>query len=66
MLLRAAKDFNINLEESWMVGDSESDIKAGRAAGCRTALVGGEDYGQDVTVVSVADFVEHFVKESFV
>ena len=66
MLLRAAKDFNINLEESWMVGDSESDIKAGRAAGCRTALVGGEDYGQDVTVVSVADFVEHYVKESFV
>ena len=66
MLLCAEKDFNINLEESWMVGDRESDIKAGRAAGCRTALVGGEDYGQDVTVVSVADFVEHFVKESFV
>lgn len=64
MLLRAAKDFNINLEESWMVGDSESDIKAGRAAGCRTALVGWEDYGQDVTVASVADFVEHFVKGS--
>ena len=41
MLLCAEKDFNINLEESWMVGDRESDIKAGRAAGCRTALVGG-------------------------
>ena len=66
MLLCAEKDFNINLEDSWMVGDRESDIKAVRAAGCRTALVGGEDYGQDVTVVSVADFVEHFVKESFV
>ena len=64
MLLCAEKDFNINLEESWMVGDRESDIKAGRAAGCRTALVGGEDYGQDVTVASVADFVEHFVKGS--
>ena len=64
MLLCAEKDFNINLEESWMVGDRESDIKAGRAAGCRTALVGWEDYGQDVTVASVADFVEHFVKGS--
>ncbi len=64
MLLCAAKDFNINLEESWMVGDRESDIKAGRAAGCKTALVGWEDYGQDVTVASVADFVEHFVKGS--
>ena len=64
MLLCAAKNFNINLEESWMVGDRESDIKAGRAAGCKTALVGWEDYGQDVTVASVADFVEHFVKGS--
>ena len=64
MLLCAEKDFNINLEESWMVGDRESDIKAGRAAGCKTALVGWEDYGQDVTVASVADFVEHFVKGS--
>ena len=64
MLLCAEKDFNINLEESWMVGDRESDIKAGRAAGCRTALVGWEDYGQDVTVASVGDFVEHFVKGS--
>ena len=64
MLLCAEKDFNINLEESWMVGDRESDIKAGRAAGCKTALVGWEDYGHDVTVASVADFVEHFVKGS--
>ena len=36
LLLRAAEDFNIDLSASWMVGDSESDIKAGLAAGCRT------------------------------
>ena len=38
LLLRAAEDFNIDLGRSWMIGDSESDIRAGEAAGCRTAL----------------------------
>lgn len=61
LLLRAAQDMNISLEESWMVGDSENDIKAGKAAGCRTALVGRGDYGQDVTASSLADFVWHFL-----
>ena len=35
LLLKAAEDYNIDLAASWMVGDSESDILAGRAAGCR-------------------------------
>lgn len=39
MLLRAARDFNIDLSASWMIGDSEADVKAGEAAGCRTILV---------------------------
>lgn len=41
MLLQAAKDFNIDLSQSWMVGDSEIDVQAGEAAGCRTVLVDG-------------------------
>lgn len=63
MLSCAAEDFNINLEESWMVGDGENDIRAGKAAGCKTALIGEGNYGQDVTVASVADFVGRFIKE---
>jgi len=39
MLLDAAKEFNIDLKKSWMVGDSDRDIKAGKAAGCRTIAV---------------------------
>lgn len=39
MLLKAARHFQIDLSQSWMVGDSCSDIKAGAAAGCRTALI---------------------------
>lgn len=58
MLLRAAKDFNIDLQKSYMVGDSESDILAGKAAGCKTVLIGEDDYGQDYTTNSLLAFVE--------
>ena len=39
MLIEAAKDFNIDLENSWMIGDRESDRVAGEAAGCRTKVI---------------------------
>ena len=48
MLIRAAEDFNIDLSNSWMIGDGENDIKAGKAAGCKTALIGKGEYGQDM------------------
>lgn len=62
MLLKAAQDFNIDLAQSWMVGDGENDIKAGQNAGCRTALVGNGAYGQTVTVSSLKNFVEQYLK----
>jgi D-glycero-D-manno-heptose 1,7-bisphosphate phosphatase len=40
LILRLAADLDLDLERSWMIGDSASDILAGKAAGCRTALVG--------------------------
>ena len=58
MLLKAAEDFNIDLSQSWMIGDGENDVKAGKAAGCKTALIGQEDFGQDVTVDNIKEFVE--------
>ncbi len=39
MFYKAAKDFNIDLSESWMIGDSERDILAGINAGCKTVGV---------------------------
>lgn len=39
MLLDGAAELGIDLAESWMVGDTDADIGAGRAAGCRTVLV---------------------------
>lgn len=44
MILQAAKDFNIDLSNSWMLGDSETDVLAGQAAGCKTALINNNLY----------------------
>ncbi len=37
MLLTAAKEHQLDLQSSWMIGDSETDVEAGKRAGCRTA-----------------------------
>ena len=63
MLLKAAEELNIDLSRSWMVGDGENDILAGKAAGCRTALIGEGDFGQDMTVDSLLAFAERFAEE---
>ena len=39
LVLQAAKDFDIDLKRSYMVGDLPMDVGLGRAAGCRTVLV---------------------------
>jgi D-glycero-D-manno-heptose 1,7-bisphosphate phosphatase len=39
LILQAVKDFNIDLEKSFMIGDKISDLLAAKNAGCRAALV---------------------------
>lgn len=39
MIRKALARFDIDPAESWMVGDSERDVEAGRAAGLQTLLV---------------------------
>ena len=36
LLIKAAKDFNIDLSQSWMIGDDVNDVMAGQNAGCNT------------------------------
>lgn len=63
MLLKAAEDFNIDLSQSWMIGDGENDILAGKAAGCRTALIGNESFGQDITAETLTEAVKLILKQ---
>jgi len=39
MLLQAARDWNIDLTQSWMIGDILHDVEAGNRAGCRAILI---------------------------
>jgi D-glycero-D-manno-heptose 1,7-bisphosphate phosphatase len=39
MLVAAAEKYNIDLSASWMIGDDMRDVNAGKAAGCKTALI---------------------------
>lgn len=40
MLIKAAKEFNIDLGKSFMIGDDENDVLAGKAAGCESFIIG--------------------------
>ena len=42
MLLEAAREWSLDLRQSFMVGDRWRDIGAGRAAGCKTILIKSE------------------------
>lgn len=42
MLVQAARDMQIDLSRSWMIGDQTRDIRAGKAAGCRTVLIAND------------------------
>ena len=39
LLLQAAQDFNIDLSQSYMIGDNSTDIEAGQNAGCKESIL---------------------------
>ena len=61
MLLRAARELNIDLAASWMVGDRWRDIDCGRDAGCGTVFI---DYGYDEALKQPPDFRAHNLLEA--
>jgi D,D-heptose 1,7-bisphosphate phosphatase len=56
MLIKAAEEFNIDLSMSWMIGDSDNDVLAGKAAGCMTELI-------NVNTAELLDFVNRVIKK---
>lgn len=57
MLRRAAQEFNIDLSQSWMVGDGENDLLCGQNGGCKTAMI-GEDPRADVCGKNLKDCIQ--------
>jgi len=50
MFLKAKEDFNIEMNESWLIGDSNSDITAGEKAGCKTILINEKLYKNNILI----------------
>jgi len=70
MLVQAAQEHEIDLKGSWMVGDSPSDILAGKNAGCRTIFLKTRDdlraatiEGEPVTADKVASSLLEAVQQ---
>jgi histidinol-phosphate phosphatase family protein len=42
LLLKAIDDFSIDVNNSWFVGDRDSDIQAGESVGCKTLKIEGD------------------------
>lgn len=57
LIFKAAKDFNIDLNRSWMIGDDARDVGCGKNAGSKTVLLGKDDYNQDLTADDLFDAI---------
>lgn len=75
MLLQGARELDIDLSQSWMVGDSPRDVGAGQRAGCRTIRVRlpsqkgspdgeDEDVQADFTVRNLVDASRVILREN--
>tara|TARA_Y100000590_G_scaffold349047_1_gene400398 strand:+ start:5319 stop:5852 length:534 start_codon:yes stop_codon:yes gene_type:complete len=62
LLLDASKKWNINLKQSYMIGDRWKDIQAGKKVGCKTIFIDynyneKKPYNPDFTVKSLVNAV---------
>lgn len=61
MMIKAAEKYNISLEHSWVIGDSDNDIEAGLNAGCNVVKI-GESKKQVSCVENLLAAVEEIIK----
>ena len=61
MLLDAARDLQLDLARSWMIGDRWRDIDCGQRAGVRTVFI---DYGYDEALSAPPDFTVRSIAEA--
>lgn len=68
MVEKAAKDFNLDLGKSYVIGDQLIDVKLGNNAGCKTVLVltgyGRESYRKKDDCEVRVDFIANDLKKA--
>lgn len=57
MIKKAAKEYNVDIESSWLIGDTTRDIQTGLNAGLKTILVRTGKGGKDGKFQCIPDFV---------
>lgn len=63
MLFQAALDLDIDLSQSYVIGDSDMDVELARRAGCKAGIRVGESGGTgDCVAVSFRDVVEKILR----
>ncbi|MDF3129131.1 HAD family hydrolase [Kiritimatiellaeota bacterium B1221] len=67
MLIKAAAALNLQTETCWMIGDQPRDLEAGRAAGCRTLLVGSATAPEGLADLHLSHTQQlpHWIKQNF-
>lgn len=62
MILELGEKYNIDLKNSWMVGDMDTDITAGIRAGCKTAKIGKENSEANINGRNLGEIAEKILK----
>lgn len=66
MILNASKDYNVDLNESYMIGDYKNDVLCGKNAGCKTAIIDKDlknDYDANIVGKSLLDCINQIFGE---
>ncbi|MCM8711683.1 HAD family hydrolase [Clostridium sp. SYSU_GA19001] len=61
MILELAEKYDIDLKNSWMIGDMDTDIEAGIAAGCKTAKIGRLNENADVNGKNLYEVINKII-----
>ena len=65
LIQRAARDYDVDLARSWMIGDILHDVEAGHRAGCRTVLLDvGSETEWAMTSVRTPDVIAGSLREA--
>lgn len=63
LFLQAEKKFAINKDKSYIIGDSRTDIEAGKNYGIKTISIDGSDFNADHNSSSLLEAVNWIIKE---
>lgn len=64
MILELSQKHSIDLKNSWMIGDMDTDIEAGIAAGCRTAKIGKISRAADINGKNLYEVIDKIINFS--